>query len=207
MLRLGGVNKIGTGCFFGGELDVARGVIGQAAGREMPANVLDVFGSFITDRTGDDELLAASVFGSPHANVVRRPLAEEGIERVGEADLVFCGGEGLPAWRGDVIHSQRRKHDDPFPCPGWQFGLHRLQLRQGLVSRHGQELIAGFFLGQRSKSGAPGLGSAGSNALHVHGGFVLPGFLGGFGERRFVRVSCLRIGRSFLRILLPHPHR
>ena len=51
MLRAGGVNKIGAGRFLGGEFDVARRIIGQAAGREMPANVLDVFRRFITDRT------------------------------------------------------------------------------------------------------------------------------------------------------------
>src|SRR5687768_12594688 len=84
MSRLGGVNKIGAGCFFGSELDVARGIIGEPAGREMPANVLDVFGRFVTDRTRDEYLLGASVFGPPHANIVRGPFAEEGVERIGE---------------------------------------------------------------------------------------------------------------------------
>ena len=33
----GGVKEIGAGRFVGGKLDVARGVIGQTAGWEMPA--------------------------------------------------------------------------------------------------------------------------------------------------------------------------
>ncbi len=201
------MDEIGAGCLFGGQLDVAGGILGQAAGREMPADVLGVLRRLIADRPRDDDLLAASVFGAPHADVVRGPLAEERIERVGEADLVLGGGEGLPAGCGDVIDPQRGQHDDPFPGPGRQCGLHRLQLRQGLVGRQGLELIADLLLGQRGQAGAFGLRSAGLDARHLQGDLVLPGLLGRFGKRRFVRVAAFILGDLFARILPPHPHR